>query len=98
MGRLDMNDLLSDPASSLARVSVHFGHQPETSEIKQMIHPDVLGVHAKDTRVHYDPGLKQREREQVLSVHGREIKTAVAWASQLSEALDLWPFLRELQV
>lgn len=91
---MDMMKLLNEPERTLASVSKHFGHSPAARDRSLMADPDILGKNAKDPRQSYGSQIKQQEANQVIQVHGNDVKSVSKWITPLIRELGLVEFLQ----
>jgi hypothetical protein len=95
---LDMAQLLADPGNVLEQVSRHFGHTASAADLALMTHPDIMNRNAKDTSHQYGAELKKQERRQVYNSNQGDITHALQWIESTVNELDLYGFMRSLNV
>jgi len=90
---LDAQDLLSNFPAKLDSLSRFFGHVPDPAEVQRMMDPQVIRTNAKDQSKPYGNEQRQIESNQIRSLFGQELASAMAWIEPLVRELGVLDFL-----
>ena len=88
---LDFADMLSNPASVLARLAQHYRIDVPLDLIRDIDDSQLLTRYAKDDRQAFDSDTRYRELATARARHQADIEAGVAWAEQALAAGALCP-------
>lgn len=81
---LDFDTFLADPATYLAAIAAHFGHEADEATIRTIVEGPLMGRYSKALDHEYSPKLRREILAEARHRHGAAIRDGLNWLAGLA--------------